>query len=218
MKLISKLLIITLLLLFTTNLTAQHSKINVLKSAILPGWGEISMGNNTGYAFIASEILLWSAQLYFAQESDLKISAAHDYAYRYADVDPQGNYSQDFWIDLKNYDSYGFETGGYNANIILQAESIEDPEERQQFIDEHIYSESHFWKWESDERQHDYKILQKRSLEFDDYAKVFSGAIVANHIISVINSLRISALQTEVDVKVKVNKQLNPLLTFNYRF
>jgi hypothetical protein len=218
MKLTSKIIVITILLILATNLSAQHSKINVLKSAVVPGWGEISMGNYSGYAFLASEILLWSAQLYFANESDLKITAAQDYAYRYAGVNPQGSYDEAFWADLKSYDSYGFETGGYNASILQQAENIENLEERQQFIDANIYTESHFWRWDSDDRQHDYKILQKRSLEFDDYAKVFSGAIVANHIISVINSLRISAQKPKLDVNVKLNKHLNPLLILDYRF
>ncbi|MDY6915833.1 MAG: hypothetical protein SVM86_05930 [Candidatus Cloacimonadota bacterium] len=218
MKYNSKILIFFILFFFSSTLAAQFSKINVLKSAVIPGWGEISMGNHTGYAFIASEILFWSAHLYFSKESDLKVESAHNYAYRYAGVNPKNDYQEQYWTDLKNYDSYGFESGGYNAQILQQAQNIEDPDKRQQFIDENIYMETHFWKWESDAHQHDYKILQKRSLEYSDYAKIFSGAIVANHIISIINSLRISAQKPKLNMKVRINNDMNPLFTVGYNF
>lgn len=188
-----------------------------LRSALIPGWGEISQGNNSGYIFLATEVLLWSSILYFNEEEDLLLKESLNYAIRYAHIDAQADFGDEYLYHLSRYNSSGYEAGGYNASIIEQAEAIEDPLEKQEFIENNVYPETLYWEWDSKENRRQYGIKRKDSSHYNDYAKAVTGVIIANHIFSAINSIRINR-KHKLDLKVSLNSELHPILLVNYRF
>ena len=81
-----KAIIIVSLLLSVTFLFGKEISVrkSLFKSLILPGWGELSAGNKSGYGFIATEVALWSIKFYFANEQDLVRTQSEEHAERYA--------------------------------------------------------------------------------------------------------------------------------------
>jgi hypothetical protein len=213
------LLFILITVFFFVSLNAKEisPRTAFLRSALIPGWGEISQGNNSGYFLLATEVLLWSSIFYFNEEEDLLLKESYNYAIRYAHIDPQSDFDNDFLYHLSRYNSSGYEAGGYNAYIIEQAETIEDPLEKQEFIENNIYSDALFWEWDSKENRRQYGIKRKDSSHFNDYAKAVTGVIIANHIVSAINSIRINR-KNRLDVKVSFNGKFDPVLLLNYQF
>ena len=116
MRINSKTLIIALVILIAIS-TIQAEKtikpgLNFLKSAVVPGWGQLSVDKNYGIAYLVAEASFWSMRFYCLQESDNNTVASHNYAIKYADVDPEGHYSHQFYEDMRKYSSSGYEQGG----------------------------------------------------------------------------------------------------------
>ncbi len=217
----SKIIILSIILLLVLPLSAQE-KVSpqkaFLKSAILPGWGELSLGNNSGYAFLTTEILLWAANFYFGEEEDLKYKEAFNYAIKYAHIGASNSGNDTYLYHLTKYTSSGFDAGGYNAAILEQAESIEDPLEREEFIQNNIYPDNLYWEWDSKDRMRRYKIMRKDAGIYSDYAKSIGGVIIANHIISAINALRVGAKKNRTSFQVTFDREMNPQFLCTYKF
>jgi hypothetical protein len=190
-----------------------------LKSAILPGWGELSNNNKTGYVFIATEAMLWFSKYYYNKESELYEDASLLHAIKYAHIDSNKNFAETFYNDLKRYRSYGFDSGGYNANIVMQAKDKypDDIEKQQNYIQENMYEESYYWHWDNKEKQNDYKILRKRIVQYSDYSKAVTGFIILNHLVSALNSVRISSKLKRVELQATFENQV-PGIACEYKF
>lgn len=218
-----KILSITLLFLLVSSASAYQKAVpplNFLKSAIVPGWGQISLKKNYGYGFLALEAGLWTFNFYCHSESNSREDASRKYAMKYADVDPYSDYSFDFYEDMRHYMSSGFEEGGYNYYVALEAAEKypDDSEAQQAYISAHAYDENHYWKWESEDTQHQFSIYRKRIQEYTDYLKVLGGAIAANHLISGFDALRLSNQLNRIHFSVDFNSDNIPLLSCSWQF
>ncbi len=185
-------LITLIILCCIVTITAKEMTINpFVKSVLVPGWGQLSLDKSYGYAMLGSELALWSLLYYYTQEEKLRDRESYEYALNFAHIRP-GEYSDQYFRDLAKFNSSSFDTGGYNAEIRNIAISLYpgDPLLQQQYIEQHIYSENMSWNWDS--QQHRRKFSSKRHdmLELQDKAKVMTGIIIANHIISAIDILR----------------------------
>lgn len=216
------------LLMITCLLQAKPSKINILKSAIIPGWGELSSNNSSGYVFLSTEILLWSSRIYFDEESKYKLKQSKQFAINYADINPDAAYSESYYEDLEDYLSWNYEPEGYNYQIYQEAlskypypedadaEDIETVDNaRENYIQNNAYPENQSWDWESKERKRQYKVLRKEVLDYKDYFKTVGGLIIVNHLISVFNTLRIT---TSFKAHVALDREMKPKLVVNYNF
>ncbi|MBN2460325.1 MAG: hypothetical protein JXB60_01860 [Candidatus Cloacimonetes bacterium] len=213
--------LLILLLLVSAICSAQPKPpVAFLKSAILPGWGELSCGNKSGYVFLAMEFILWGSHLYCLQEEELLKSKSFDHAIKYAHINPHNDYEDSYFYHLSKYSSSGFEPGGYNFHILQEAEQKypNDPIKRQEYIQNNIYSEEYFWDWDSDELRVTYGKTRKDVANFSDYAKAATGTIVVNHIISAINSLRVSSRLRRTDVSIYFDTRMDPNLKISYKF
>jgi hypothetical protein len=197
-----------------------NSRKQFLKSALVPGWGELSMQKKSGYAFLAAELMMWSAVFYFDQETDLKEKAYKNYAIKFAHIDPQGDFDEDYYYRLSKYISYGYNSGGYNAHIVEEAMSKfpDDPVAQSEYIQEYSYSEDYYWEWDDKDHRHDFAIMRKRVTEYKSYIKGITGGILANHLISAINSLLTANKINKLELGMEFNKDLNPTLTLSYKF
>lgn len=194
--------------------------LNFLKSAIIPGWGQLSLEKNYGYGFLLAEASFWTMRLYYLQETDNNAQASYNYAREFADVDPQGHFSNQFYDDLRDYSSSGFDSGGYNAHIAAEAidEYPDNPEAQQAYIDANAYDDDHYWNWSSDENMSRYNRYRNNIDQYKDYLKLVSGVIAANHIIGAIDALRLSNHLKHVRFGVDTNSDHVPLLTCTVKF
>jgi hypothetical protein len=187
----------------------------ILKSAIVPGWGQLSINNQRGYVFMANEIILFSGLYYFNEESDLKLHKAYDMALHYAHIQP-GSYSDTYLINLGKYASNGFDALGYNANILIQAQDLypDNLQAQQDYINHNMIPDSQGWNWDSNETRQQYRKARKESLDLQDYAKVVTGMVIANHLINIIDIARTTAHRNNFKVGFGMSPDLKPQLQF----
>jgi hypothetical protein len=205
------------------NMFGQSPMLTAMKSALVPGWGELSLGNNSGYVFLASEMAFWGARLYFNNESELKIRQSRQFAYNNANMKSL-NVDAEIWHLMSRFNSSGFESGGYNESIIIKAmaeyPNPDQLEERTAFILENILDENIGWDWGTRENRREYQHLIRDSGHFEDYALATGGVIILNHVLSFLNTLRIannksaSNLQVYTDVDGDMTRWVN----VNFRF
>jgi len=219
--------LIWLLIIFTSLLFAKepNPRISFLKSALLPGWGELSVDHNSGYAFMAAEVLLWSSKFFCEQEKDLLTDQAFFHAVKYAHINPDLHYSDEFLFHLTKYASSGFESGGYNAHIVMRAEELygpngsnPDPQMYDEYIQNNIYNEEFYWNWDSESKQTKYNKKRQDATDFNDIAKALTGTIVVNHVLSAINSFRISSKLRKLKLGMYFDREMQAHLTCNYQF
>jgi len=212
----SKIYTILLILLLTVALQATPSpKTAFLKSALIPGWGQLESGSKSGIFFLASEALLWSTKYYYDTEADLKETASEKYAIKYAGIDPEGSYDENYYYLLSRYNSSGFESGGYNSFVYLSAQSEDDPEG---YVADNMIPDDKAWQWKSKDDRHDYGILRKRIIQYGDYSQTMVGVIIANHLVSAIHAALVSRKASKFDVSVNMDSQFRARLNCQYRF
>jgi len=219
-KLLLVVIILSSCLIIQANEANIKPGINLLKSAIVPGWGQLSLKKNYGYGYVLAEVTFWSMQFYFNQESDNNADASFKYAIKYGEVDPSHDYSEQFFEDMREYLSSGFEEGGYNAHIAEKAQNLypEDSEKREQYINENSYKEDEYWNWASEDHKVHYGSYRRKMDAYADYMKLMAGAIAANHIISAFDALRLSNYMKKVHFSVNYNSDHKPLLNCSINF
>ena len=195
-----------------------------LKSMIIPGWGEISNGDKTGYVHMAAEVLLFSTKYYYEKESDIYETNAEDVALKYSGIGTM-NITNQHKDDLGRYDSSGYGPNGYNANILqTMVYSYPDFTDQQKidYLAENTYSEEMGWDWDTSEHQKKYRVYRKKSLDFKDNAKVVTSAILLNHLASgihaMISATRLSDHAKNVNVGFTTDRENNLILNASLRF
>jgi len=182
-----KLIIIMLLCSFAFG---QNSKglSPVVKSFLLPGWGEYSLNRSErGRIFTLSETALWAsfAGALIVSKNYSKLFQA--YAADYAGVETSGKDRQ-FWVDVGNYESMN----GHNEehlrfreyNALYPVEGDWD------------------WEWSSDSKRKQYRTYRVSSDTWVLGAKFIAGSIVMNHIVSAIDALYLQRISQIEDVSV----------------
>jgi len=207
-----KLIFIFVILFSSVTLSSKEiSKGKVmLKSLILPGWGELSIGNKSGYAFLATEFMFWSTKLYFDQESDLRDRESYNHAVEFGHIE-RNNYDEQFYSDMTRYIS----SDKYNQDVVYARALLlypDDREKRDQFIEDNSYDQQHYWNWDSKTRQGEFRKLRNEKLDYSELSKVMIGTLVANRVFSVINSLRISSKLNRMQLSMDYDKKLTPYL------
>jgi len=214
----SKTYIVLFLLSLAAIISAKPIKgNNFLLSAIMPGAGEISTGHNSGYVFLATDVLIWSSKYYFIKESQIKDTQSYVQALKYAHINTDVNFDDPYIAKIKKYISSGFESGGYNAKILQDAmiKYPDFPDSVDAYIEANMIPDDKAWRWDSSNDRHDFSIMRKRILEYSNYLQITTGLLIANRLLSMVNLVRI---KKTIDVKVAVNSNFTPMLCIKYSF
>lgn len=165
------LIIITSLFLF---INAQDYELNpFIKSALVPGWGERAMKNNTRARFFSNiEISLWTICVGTYTYAYHSKNEYESYAAKYAGVNVKGK-NHKYWVDIGNY----IDIEEHNAEHL-----------RWRNFDE-IYTEKSQWEWESLDRMENFENRRIKSDILFKSGGYVIGAIVLNHILSSIDAL-----------------------------
>lgn len=209
MKLNFKMLFV-IMLAFSSNLFAFELH-PFFKSVILPGWGELSQKNNSGYFFLSAELISWSTYFYFLEEADLNEKAAYNLAVRYAGIPIESDYPEDYFYNLKRYDNSNLEENNYLLEK-AQEEYPNDISLQTDFIDK--YS----WDWEIDKKRFEYGEHRTNIISYEDYARTVTAAFILNRMISGLNALRINRKLKRFSANMQLNSDLQPLLFLKYSF
>ena len=71
-----------------------------------------------------------------------------------------------------------------------------DSQAQQEYIDSNIYSDEMAWNWDSSADRGNYSKMRIRTQDLKDYAKIATGIMIFNHLVSGIDILRISGVES----------------------
>lgn len=165
-----KQMMIGLLLLLVMLPAKGEARFPVLKSLLLPGWGEYSCRSESAYIFWGSETALWvgfAALRYSAHIQDRDIQSFST-LHAGISVYPESN-------------QYGADLGNYSTYLRHRERMLENR------TPEKIWNEDYSWEWDSESTREIYRNLyRKKELTLLSSEFMITGLIV-NRIASMIN-------------------------------
>lgn len=191
---IIKISIIAIVLITTTFAQADLSsgpKYTVVKSALIPGWGEHSLGSpKRGFLFNGIEAGLWlvvgiASSTANAYEDDLFKFAA-DYGQI---TDPQSK--GDIFLDrVSKYDNMD----EYNDQMLRNRQW------------DRIYraEDGNYWDWESDEKRDEYFDIKTERYLWRQRVTYTFGAITLNHLVSAMDALYLKRQSIAVSIHPEI--------------
>ena len=167
----------------------------VLRSMIIPGTGEASIGyKQRGRVFILTESSLWLSAIACFGVSKMKEERYIAFSAEHANVDIHRK-DRLFWIDIGNYDS------------------------RDEFIEEHLRFRDYYaveryrvvegsendlwyWEWDTSKNRGKFEAMRISSDVWDLAGKFVIGGIFLNHVISAIDVMYLTRLEAVSDISV----------------
>ena len=163
----------------------------VVKSLVLPGWGEYSLDNQIrGRIFVLSETVLLLAILgsySVAQRQETEYKA---YAADHAGIDPIGKDRQ-FWVDIGNYSSLST----FNEEHLRWRD----------FIALYEDNDTWAWTWDSSNNRERFENMRIASDIWRLRGSFLIGGVVLNHIVSAIDALYLSKISNIKETVVYPN-------------
>ena len=159
----------------------------VVKSILIPGWGDIELQNNkSSKFFIQSEILLFTGCFLAFHKSNLIEKKYITFASEHAGASTINDHR--YWVDI----------GNYNTNFDFDSEHLRMRDEKKgQWLE-------HPWDWNKNDAKR--KKFENMRIDSDKYflaGKFLIGGIIMNHIISSINTLYITRLGLDNKISLK---------------
>lgn len=214
----NKLLILLVLVLLGTCLVAQEvdekiftvneTRMFVVKSLVLPGWGEHSLGNHKrGYIFNSTELLGWISYAAFTLYSNQTKDDMKAFAADHADVDVSGKNSQ-YWTDIGNYMNI------YDYN---------DQKARYRQVDYLYDVDEKYWAWDSESNKNKFDDMRLNSRIAKRNASMVASALILNRLLSVIDIAFLTKNRVENPYSddletVFIPEQDKMTMSINYKF
>lgn len=170
----------------------QKSKPSVLKSALIPGWGEHSFNaHRQGYLFNGIEAALWIIAGFASTSAKNHENDLYFFASEYGHItDPQ--HKSDVFLDrVSKYDSME----AYNDQMLRNRQW------------DRIYSAAngYYWKWESEKKRGEYFDIKTHRYRWRQRLTYTFGAIALNHLVSTMDALYLKRLNSSLTIQPEIN-------------
>jgi hypothetical protein len=162
----------------------------LLYSLLLPGMGELSMGEKgRATGFFIAEGLIWSSFIYWTVAGNLRQDDYIEQANLNAGVGVT-NESDDYWKLVGQYErSAGSGPGSYEEDLRREARDIypDDPAAQDAYVAQHLPTGDRAWEWTSSALQDTYVSTRENSNTAFNRAQYSYAAAILNRIVSVID-------------------------------
>ena len=158
----------------------------LMKSALLPGWGQHSLGYGTrGYVFMGVEAATWLGAGLSWMQSSWNRDDYVSLAMAEAGVDADGRSTQ-FLDDLADFSS----SDEYNDYIRSLARYYypDDPDAQREYYERHARYGADGWSWSSDEARERFYERLKDSRNWSRRALYVAGFALVNRAVSAIDA------------------------------
>ncbi|RKY52740.1 MAG: hypothetical protein DRP89_07185, partial [Candidatus Neomarinimicrobiota bacterium] len=167
----------------SNKLSISQARKLLLKSIILPGWGEHSLDyHRRGYGFNSSELIFWITYAAFQFHAGSMNDNMRAYAAQHAGVNP-ANKDDYYFKDIGNYMNiyeYNEQKLRYRQNSALYPDTDE-----------------YFWAWDSEQSRKEFdKIRIKGSVALRNASFTVAGLVV-NRIISIFDIIALTRNRIE---------------------
>ena len=187
--------IIIIILIFISFTKGKDYQISpVIKSFIVPGWGEKVLQNTSRARFFSNiELSLWTACIGTYAFSFHQMLNYKSFAVEHAGVSSVGR-NKKYWVDIGNY----IDVDSHNSEHL-----------RWRYFDE-LYDESSEWYWDNRKNMKKFENMRIRSDYYAKAGEYIIGTIVLNHIISAIDALYLLRLKN-ITFLPKINYGVNEI-------
>ena len=166
----------------------KNPMVALLLSCVVPGWGEIYVGETTrGRWFMAAEAGIWAGYGAFRIQEGMREDAYREYAQIFAGTDAGAG--SGYLSDMGGYiRSEGDDS--YNESIRREARSLfpNDLEAQAAYLAENGYYDDLSWDWGTRDRLYDYRDLRRLASEAERNAFYVTGLAVLNRVLSAVDS------------------------------
>jgi len=163
----------------------------MVKSLVLPGWGEYSLDNQIrGRIFVLSETVLLLAILGSYSVSQRQETEFRAYAAEHAGISPDGKDRQ-FWVDIGNYSSL----------LAFNEEHLRWRDFNALYEDNDTWT----WAWDSGNNRERFENMRIASDSWRLRGLFLIGGVVLNHIVSAIDALYLSKISNIKETVVSPN-------------
>ena len=182
------------------------SAVNMMKSFVLPGLGELSMKENSrAKLFFTSEILILSTHLLGKSFRDSYIDQYTGFAELHANVN-MDNRGYDFIIDMSNHNS----TAEYNQNIASY--------HGENFSEYQYDNDLDNWEWDSNKNRLEFDKMRRNSLVAGMVADFALAGLIINRIISIIDVMYLTNRKSNIDLGSYISRDRNDGVALNISF
>ena len=159
-------------------LSVNQARTLLLKSMVLPGWGEHSLNvHKRGYALNSSELFFWvsyAALLYFGNSAEQDMQS---YAAVHAGIETGGK-------DIYYYT----DIGNYNTIHDYNAQKARDRNFGAMYPD----TDEYFWAWDSESTRREFDKMRYDSQRLIHSASFALGGLIVNRIVSMIDVIALT--------------------------
>jgi hypothetical protein len=166
------------------------SKAPLLKSLILPGWGELSMGaKGRATGFFIAEGLIWASYAYWTVAGNMREDDYIEQAGISAGVGVTSE-SDDYWRLVGQYkSSSGGDPGTYEEELRREARDLypTDPAAQDAYVAERLPTGDRAWSWSTPQAQALYDDTREDANTAFNNAEYSFAAAILNRVLSVID-------------------------------
>ena len=168
----------------------SSSKRALLYSLLLPGMGELSMGETgRGVGFLTAEGLIWANYAYWTVAGHLRKDNFIEQAQLNAGVGTDQG-SDDYWHLVGQYtSSSGSGSDTYEEELRREARDAYpgDPAAQDAYVASKLPTGAQAWSWSSADLQQSYRDTRESSNSAYHHAKFSFGAAILNRVLSVVD-------------------------------
>ena len=160
---------------------------SVLKSTLIPGWGEHSYNQHKrGYLFNGIEAALWIIAGVASSTANNHENDLYYYAAEYGQITDPQNKSDVFLDRVSKYESMH----AYNEQMLRNRQW------------DRVYSaeNGYYWEWESDETRGEFFDIKTERYLWRQRLTYTFGAIALNHLVSTMDALYLKRLNSGLSV------------------
>ncbi len=186
-------------IMMTSSPSRKSTKLAMLMSAILPGWGQWYVGSKSHtMIFMSTEAAVWTTRGWLKKRQGWREDDYKLYATVHAGIEPNGK-SSDYFSHLQNYNS----SDDYNDNVRREARLAE-------ITPEGLYGEEDGWQWDSRYSRKKYDSYKDDAWRYKQWASYMIGAALINRLLAVVDTARLAKKHNKnVDSVTRVRFQLN---------
>jgi|TARA_B100000959_G_scaffold27288_1_gene26259 hypothetical protein len=163
----------------------------ILKSILVPGWGEKTLQDNKRSRFFSNiELSLWTACIGSYTFSYHQMLQYESFAVEHAGILGTEDKNHKYWVDIGNY----IDIDNHNSEHL-----------RWRYLNE-LYGESEQWSWDTRTNMKKFETMRIRSDYFAKASEYIIGAIVLNHIVSAIDALYLLRLNNITFIPIITNE------------
>lgn len=167
----------------------------LLRSAVLPGWGEHYLGApRRGYLFMSAEAGVWGTWGVFKTQEWLRKEDYLEMAEVFAGA--TGDHPDSYWRDVGQYQNWQ----DYNEALRWDARSEYSygSDAYYEYIEENEIAAGDGWEWLSEQRRIDYVLKRRDSKSAASHATNTLFALMVTRVVSLVDTWRLHRTHSEI--------------------